>query len=68
MMKAHKQINPSYQPQQDTGPGYPGSEENLDAFRTEVNRLFTVADTAFNRIKTRDSQGFLDQSKQTGGQ
>lgn len=56
------------QPQPDPGLDDPAPVDNLAATRAEVDRLLSAADNALERILTSDSQTFLSQGRQTGGQ
>ena len=40
----------------------------LTAQRADVDRLFAVASKTFERMRTGNSQQFIDASQQTGGQ
>lgn len=42
--------------------------ERLNEVRDKAGSLFAAADRAFDRVRARDSQGFLSNVRQTGGQ
>ena len=50
------------------GPDGPGSADSLNAVRTQLTDLLARAEDAFERIRQSDSQSFLSQSRQTGGE
>ena len=46
----------------------PGGSTGLDAVRADVNRLYDVVDKAYAQIRSLDSEEYLRQNRQAGGQ
>ena len=63
--KQKRDLNP---PRQRSADQQPGSPEGADATGEELNGWFATADSSFDQIHSSDSEEFLRQSKQTGGQ
>lgn len=49
-------------------PGDDGPADGLAAARSEMDRLFAIAAEAFDSMNEHDSQDFLRNSRQTGGE
>ena len=48
--------------------GAPGAEEIMDEARANMDRLVAAADDAYERLHTNESNEFLRQGRQLGGQ
>ena len=48
--------------------GAPGAEEVMDEARAHMDRMVAAADDAYNRLQAHDTNEFLRQGKQLGGQ
>ncbi len=46
----------------------PGTPQEADPTREELDRIYATADSDFDKTLSSDSETFLRQSKQTGGQ
>ncbi len=51
-----------------SGAGSPGPEGTLDEARAHMDRLVAAADDAYNRLQADETDEFLRQSRQLGGQ
>ena len=67
--RQHDHVNDSLRPGGAAGPGdSPGSDAKLAEARTRLAQVYAAADAILDGIRMGDSQRFLDQSRQSGGE
>ena len=67
--RQHDHVGDTLRPGDAAGAGdSPGSDGKLAEARTQLARVYAAADAILDGIRTGDSQRFLDQVRQSGGE